>query len=59
MVKYLCQSFFNRFLTRPLEKNNIETGQGYWAALPGSRRTTRRVFSQNLAAAPLGVGFMR
>jgi len=42
-----------------LQKNNIETGRGCWAALPESRRTMRRVFSQNLAAAPLEVGYMR
>ncbi|MDP3017706.1 MAG: hypothetical protein Q8N70_11630, partial [Deltaproteobacteria bacterium] len=41
------------------KKNDIETGRGCWAALPGSRRTMRRVFSQSLAAAPLGVGYMR
>jgi hypothetical protein len=40
-------------LTRQLQKKHIETGRGYLAALPGSCRTLRRVFSQSLAAAPI------
>jgi hypothetical protein len=56
----MFQAGLNSLLFNPLvAKNNIETGRGYWAALPGSRRTMRRVFSQSLAAAPLGVGYLR
>jgi len=44
--------------THQLQKNDIETGRGGWAALPGSRRTMRRVFSKSLAAAPFEVGYM-
>ena len=40
-----------QLLTHQLQKTISKTGRGCWAALPGSRRTTRRVFSQSLAPA--------
>jgi len=49
----------SQFRDPPVAKNNIESGRGWWAASPGSRRTMRRVFSQSLAAALLEVGYVR